>query len=155
MPTVYFAAEIERLQMGLSLREGGPEAYQGRIHQSSDKRREKQEMKDMPQNELIIYEGAMCCSTGLCGPEPDKELIEFSETIKKLPAEFEGLKVTRAGLAFNPLLFSMNREVLQLVKENGQGILPITTINGQIVARQRYLKYDELRNILAERMKHD
>ena len=109
----------------------------------------------MPRNELIIYEGAMCCSTGVCGPKPDRELIEFSETIKKLPAEFEGLKVTRAGLAFNPLLFSMNREVLQLVKENGQGILPITTINGEIVARQRYLKYDELKKILAERMNHD
>lgn len=109
----------------------------------------------MSRNELIIYEGAMCCSTGVCGPEPDRELIEFSETIKKLPVEFKDLKVTRAGLAFNPLLFSMNREVLQLVKENGQGILPITTINGEIVARQRYLKYDELRKILTERMNHD
>ena len=109
----------------------------------------------MPHNELIIYEGAMCCSTGVCGPEPDKELIEFSETIKKLPDEFKGLKVTRAGLAFNPLLFSMNREVLQLIKENGQGILPITAINGEIVARQRYLKYDELKKILAEKVNHD
>ena len=109
----------------------------------------------MSRNELIIYEGAMCCSTGVCGPEPDRELIEFSEAIKKLPAEFKELKVTRAGLAFNPLLFSMNREVLQLVKEHGQGILPITTINGEIVARQRYLKYDELKKILAERMNHD
>ena len=109
----------------------------------------------MRKNELIIYEGAMCCSTGVCGPEPDRELIEFSETVKKLPAEFEDLKVTRTGLAFNPLLFSMNREVLQLIKENGQGILPITTINGEIVARQRYLKYDELKKILAEKMNHD
>ena len=109
----------------------------------------------MPRNELIIYEGAMCCSTGVCGPEPDRELMEFSETIKKLASEFEGLKITRAGLAFNPLLFSMNREVLQLVKENGQGILPITTINGEIIARQRYLKYDELKKILVERMTHD
>ena len=49
----------------------------------------------------------------------------------------------------------MNREVLQLIKENGQGILPITTINGEIVARQRYLKHDELKKILAERMNHD
>ncbi len=109
----------------------------------------------MQRNELIIYEGAMCCSTGVCGPEPDRELIEFSETIKKLPAEFEGLKITRAGLAFNPLLFSMNKDVLQLIKENGQGVLPITTINGEIVARQRYLKYDELKKILAEKMNHD
>ncbi len=109
----------------------------------------------MQRNELIIYEGAMCCSTGVCGPEPDRELIEFSETIKKLPAEFEGLKITRAGLAFNPLLFSMNKDVLQLVKENGRGVLPITTINGEIVARQRYLKYDELKKILAEKINHD
>ncbi len=109
----------------------------------------------MPRNELIIYEGAMCCSTGICGPEPDRELIEFSETIKKLPSEFEGLKVTRAGLAFNPLLFSLNKDVLQLVKENGRGVLPITTINGEIVARQRYLKYEELKKILAEKMNHD
>ena len=29
----------------------------------------------MSGNNLIIYEGAMCCSTGVCGPEPDKELI--------------------------------------------------------------------------------
>ena len=37
----------------------------------------------MSENNLIIYEGAMCCSTGICGPEPDKELIEFNETLKK------------------------------------------------------------------------
>jgi hypothetical protein len=109
----------------------------------------------MPQNELIVYEGAMCCSTGVCGPEPDKELIEFSETIKKLPVEFEDLKVTRAGLAFNPLLFSTNKEVLRLLKENGQGILPITTLNGEIIARQKYLKFDELKRLIAEKIHHD
>ena len=109
----------------------------------------------MPKNELIIFEGAMCCSTGLCGPEPDKELIEFSETIKKLPAEFEGLKVTRAGLAFNPLLFSTNKEVLRLLKENGQGVLPITTLNGEIIARQKYLAFDELKRLIAEKIHHD
>jgi hypothetical protein len=109
----------------------------------------------MPKNELIIYEGAMCCSTGVCGPEPDKELIEFSETIKKLPAAFEGLKVTRAGLAFNPLLFSANKEVLRLLKENGQGVLPITTLNGEIIARQKYLTFDELKRLIAEKIHHD
>ena len=107
----------------------------------------------MSKNELTIYEGAMCCPTGVCGPEPDKELIEFSEAVKKLPTEFQGLKITRAGLAFNPLLFSLNKEVLQLVKENGQGVLPITTFNGEIVGKQKYLKYEELKKILMEKMK--
>ena len=58
----------------------------------------------MPRNELIIYEGAMCCATGVCGPEPDRELIEFNETMK-LTAEYNGLKIMRASLVFNRLLF--------------------------------------------------
>jgi hypothetical protein len=64
---------------------------------------------------------------------------------KKLPVEFEGLKVTRAGLAFNPLLFSVNKEVLRLLKENGLGVLPITTLSSEIIARQKYLKLEELK----------
>lgn len=109
----------------------------------------------MSKNELIIYEGAMCCSTGVCGPEPDKELIKFNEAIKKLPIEFKGLKVTRAGLAFNSLLFSLNKEVVQLVKEKGQEVLPITTLNGEIIAQRKYLKYAELKKILQEKIHND
>jgi disulfide oxidoreductase YuzD len=108
----------------------------------------------MKNNELIVYEGAMCCASGVCGPEPDRELIEFNETLKKLTREFDGLKITRASLTFNALLFSVNKEVLQLVKENGQEILPITTINGEIVAKQKYLKYSELKKLLEERIHH-
>jgi disulfide oxidoreductase YuzD len=110
--------------------------------------------KFMKNNELIVYEGAMCCASGVCGPEPDRELIEFNETLKKLTGEFDGLKITRASLTFNALLFSVNKEVLQLVKENGQEILPITTINGEIVAKQKYLKYSELKKLLEERIHH-
>jgi len=55
------------------------------------------------------------------------------------------LKVTRAGLAFNPLLFSVNKEVLRLLKENGLGVLPITTLSSEIIARQKYLKLEELK----------
>ncbi len=108
----------------------------------------------MTKNEVVVYEGAMCCASGVCGPEPDTELIEFNETLKKLTGEFDGLKITRASLTFNPLLFSVNKEVLQLVKENGQGILPITTINGEIVAKQKYLKYSELKKLVEERIHH-
>jgi hypothetical protein len=100
----------------------------------------------MKKNELIIYEGAMCCSTGVCGPEPDLELITFNETLKKLQAEYNGqLTIMRASLSFNSLIFLANPEVTRLVKENGPGILPITTVNGQMIASQKYLSYDELK----------
>jgi len=44
----------------------------------------------MSNQELTIYEGAMCCATGVCGPEPDRELIEFNETLKRLASEYNG-----------------------------------------------------------------
>lgn len=97
---------------------------------------------------LIIYEGAMCCSTGVCGPEPDKELIEFSETLKKLQEEFSDLKVVRASMSFNINMFLENKNIFQLVKENGPNILPITMLNGKIISKQKYIKYEELRKIL-------
>lgn len=94
---------------------------------------------------LVIYEGAMCCSTGVCGPEPNKELIELNEALKRLRNEFKELNAVRASISFNLNLFLENQEISQLVKENGPGVLPITTINGKIIARKKYLTYSELK----------
>lgn len=94
---------------------------------------------------LIIYEGAMCCSTGVCGPEPNKELIEFNETLKKLRSEFKELNAIRASMSFNLNMFLENEEISQLVKKKGTSILPITTVNGKIIAKQKYLTYAELK----------
>ncbi len=102
----------------------------------------------MTKNVLIIYEGAMCCSTGVCGPEPDKELIEFNESLKKLRMEFMDIEIIRANISFNINMFLENMEISQLVKENGQDILPIITLNGKIASKQKYLNYDELKTIL-------
>lgn len=33
---------------------------------------------------VLIYDPALCCSTGLCGPEPDPAQIAVNETIMKL-----------------------------------------------------------------------
>ncbi len=33
---------------------------------------------------MYIYEGAMCCSTGVCGPSPDEELMRVSTLVDKL-----------------------------------------------------------------------
>lgn len=94
---------------------------------------------------LIIYEGVMCCSTGVCGPEPDKVLIDLNQSLKKLQDEFKEMNVIRASMTFNLKLFFENEMISRLIKENGPGILPITTINGKIVARQKYLTYAELK----------
>jgi glutaredoxin-related protein len=87
----------------------------------------------------------MCCSTGVCGPEPDKALIEFNETLKRLQSEYKDLKITRASLSFNIAAFLDNKDIFQTVKENGPGILPITTMDGKIVFKQSYPSYVDLR----------
>jgi len=102
----------------------------------------------MAKKSLIIYEGAMCCSTGICGPEPDKQLIEFSEAIKKLQHEYDGLVITRASMSHNLNLFLENKAIFQTIKENGSDILPITTLDGNIIAKQKYPKYEELKKAL-------
>lgn len=107
----------------------------------------------MTKNVLIIYEGAMCCSTGVCGPEPDKELIDFNESLKKLRMEFKDIEIIRASISFNINMFLESMEISQLVKENGPDILPIITLNGKIASKQKYLNYDELKTILNGREK--
>lgn len=99
----------------------------------------------MVKNELVIFEGPMCCSTGICGPEPDKVLIELNESLKRLQREFADLKITRASMSSNAQMFLENDEVLGLVKKGGPGILPITVVNGRIVSKQKYMKHDEMK----------
>jgi hypothetical protein len=106
----------------------------------------------MNKSELIIYEGAMCCSTGLCGPEPDQNLIAFSETLKRLQSEYgEKLTIIRASLTFNSLIFLSHPEIAQLIKEKGPEVLPITTLNSEIIARQKYVPYEELKTAIEEK----
>jgi hypothetical protein len=107
----------------------------------------------MEKNELIIYEGAMCCSTGVCGPEPDQSLIAFNDTVKRLQNDYGNrLLIMRASLTFNTLIFLSHPEIARLVKENGPQVLPITTLNGEIIARQKYLSSEELKAVIEERM---
>lgn len=106
----------------------------------------------MKKRELIVYEGAMCCSTGICGPEPDRTLIEFNETLKHLTGEYgDSLKIMRASLTFDNFIFMAHPEIARLVKEGGPEVLPITTLNGEIIAGQKYLTYKELKAAIEER----
>jgi len=103
----------------------------------------------MAKKELIIYEGAMCCATGICGPEPDMKLIEFNETLAKLQNEFSELKVIRAGMTSKISMFLENKEIFSVLKENGPAILPIITLCGKIISKQKYLPYAEFRALIS------
>lgn len=94
--------------------------------------------------QIQLYEEAMCCSTGVCGPDPDDELVELSAALDQLEDEFETAEISRANMQHNIDEFLNTQEIYDLVEENGPEILPITTVDGEIVAKEEYLSYDEL-----------
>lgn len=106
----------------------------------------------MRETRLEIYESAMCCSSGVCGPEPDKELIHFNSDLEKLRKEYDELKVTRASLSSDANKFLQNKTIFELVKGNGVGVLPVTMLDGEIVVQQRYPKYEELKALVKGRV---
>ena len=94
--------------------------------------------------ELTLYEEAMCCSTGVCGPDPDDELVEVSAALDQLEDAFDDLDVTRANMQHNIDQFLETQRIYDRVQENGPSILPITVVDDEIVAEGEYLSYDEL-----------
>jgi hypothetical protein len=97
---------------------------------------------------LVIFEGMLCCSTGLCGPEPDQALIQLNEDVKKLKVEFPK-RIMRASLSFNADAFLECPAVLKLVKDKGTGILPITVLDEKVLAKQKYMTYAQMRAALS------
>jgi hypothetical protein len=102
----------------------------------------------MKHNKLAIFEGTMCCESGVCGVEPDKALVEFNDTLKKLKKDFPEMQIQRANMSHNLDVYRQNLDILQIIREKGVGILPIISIDGNIVARQKYPKYEELKQAL-------
>ena len=91
---------------------------------------------------IEIFEPAMCCSTGVCGPDVPQELVTFSADVEWLHAL--GGEVARFNLASEPEAFANRPSVLQFLQLSGSGGLPLTLVAGAIAATGRYPTRDEL-----------
>jgi hypothetical protein len=102
----------------------------------------------MKHRSLLVFEGTMCCDSGVCGVEPDKTLVEFSETMKKLKKDFPEVQIQRANMSHNLDIYRQHLDILGMIKAKGVGILPIVSIDGVVVSQQKYPKYEELKQAL-------
>jgi hypothetical protein len=100
--------------------------------------------------DLILYEEAMCCSTGVCGPDPDDELVEVSAALDQLEAEIDDLDVSRANMQHDIDQFLETQRIYDLVEDQGTSILPITVVDDEIVAKSEYLSYDALEGAVTD-----
>jgi len=92
--------------------------------------------------EVSVYDPAMCCPTGVCGPGIDPELMEISRDLQWL--ESQGVGVERFNLAQEPDAFVGNRRVSGLMQAFGDGALPAVLLNGEVHCHGRYPSREEL-----------
>lgn len=98
------------------------------------------------QGKFVIYDPPMCCSTGVCGPNPDQGLIELQDTLAALKTE--GIEVKRYIITQSPEKFKENPQVIKLIQEQQLKVLPITTMNGTIVKKGGYPTLEEFRKFI-------
>src|SRR5208283_4759997 len=91
---------------------------------------------------LEIYDPAMCCSTGVCGPEVDPVLVRFAADLKWLQAQ--GVEVRRFNLSQSPAAFVENQEVKQALTDRGRAALPLVLASGCVMSTGRYPEGKEL-----------
>ncbi len=104
------------------------------------------------QVKIEIFDPPMCCPSGLCGPSIDPALLDINEAVLKLKKEFDGkITIERYLLSQQGPIFMQTPNVLALLKSNGVAILPITTVNGEVIKQQAYPSYEELKLMIGER----
>ena len=92
--------------------------------------------------EIKIYEKALCCESGVCGPSVDPELLRITTVIRGLNKK--GFGARRYNLSMHPMEFAKNTDLTQLMKEKGMSVLPVTLLNGEIVKTGEYPSTEEL-----------
>jgi len=85
---------------------------------------------------LSLYEPAMCCSTGVCGPSVDPALVQLSADLEWLKKQ--GISVTRYNLSQQPADFAANTSVRDSLQRVGQDCLPLVYADGELIASRFY-----------------
>ena len=98
-----------------------------------------------------LYESAMCCQTGVCGPSVDQQLIDVREDLRW--AQTQGAEVSRHNLSSDPDAFVANTKVTGLMAAFGEDALPVLVVDGDITIHGRYPSREELGGLLQAKVK--
>ncbi|MGH2317988.1 arsenite efflux transporter metallochaperone ArsD [Planococcus sp. SE5232] len=90
---------------------------------------------------VTIYDPAMCCDTGVCGPVVDPKLTAVAAAVFSL--EKKGFDIKRFNLGTDPAAFVENKTVNALLFEKGVESLPVILIDGEIAKTGDYPTVEE------------
>ena len=85
---------------------------------------------------MQVFDPAMCCSTGVCGPSVDPTLPRFAADLDWLKSK--GVEVERFNLAQELAAFSGNPKVKQALNSQGTESLPMILVDGEMKSSGGY-----------------
>jgi hypothetical protein len=85
---------------------------------------------------LEVFDPAMCCSTGVCGPTRDPALARMAADLEW--AKAHGVRVERHGLSQDPQAFVANTTVRAALEGAGVASLPMVLVDGRVLSQGRY-----------------
>ena len=85
---------------------------------------------------IRVYEPALCCNTGVCGPDVDQALVDFTVDLTHLKGL--GADIERHNLANDPTAFASNDTVRSYLQLAGSAGLPLTLVDGVTVMTGGY-----------------
>ncbi len=89
-----------------------------------------------------VFDPAMCCSTGICGPSVDAELVRFAADLDWLKTQ--GISVERFNLSQQPGPFAEDAAVKAELEAKGEAALPLVKVDGEVKSIGVYPTRDEL-----------
>jgi hypothetical protein len=93
-----------------------------------------------------VFDPAMCCPTGGCGPDVDPKLVQFAADLDWLKSQ--GVIIQRHNLSQDPSAFVENQLVSSTLADRGEAALPLVLVNGQVAVAGRYPDRKELAGLV-------
>ena len=85
---------------------------------------------------IQVFDPPMCCSTGVCGPSVNPELVRFAADLDWLKRQ--GVEVERYNLSQQPGTFAGTAVVKDALMKEGNDCLPLTVVDGAVVCKGTY-----------------
>ena len=95
---------------------------------------------------MQVFDPAMCCSMGVCGPTVDPTLPRFAADLEWLKSK--GVEVERFNLAQQLAAFSATPKVKQALNSHGTKSLPMILVDGEVRASGGYPNRAELARLV-------
>jgi len=93
-------------------------------------------------HKIRVFDPAMCCSSGVCGPEVDQSVVTFATDFDWVRRA--GGDIQRFNLAQQPTAFVADATVRAFLDRSGQDALPLVLVDGEVALAGRYPRREEL-----------